>query len=100
MTPRQHRGATPVSSSTTSLELSHSHTSKTEVGIVGVGVKLSGRTRNAHHAQLVGQEMESGAGDFRWAKQRDRRSDGKTLFPPFSSLSSSCACSYRHTRDN
>lgn len=72
--PRQHRGATPVSSSTTSLELSRLLTSKITVVIVEVEGELSGRTQNAHNAQLAGEGMESNVGDVRLeAKPRDTR---------------------------
>lgn len=72
-TLQQHRGATPVSSSTTSPELSRSLTSKIEVVIMETEGELSGRTKNAHNIQLAGQVMESLMGDFRLAKPRDTR---------------------------
>lgn len=79
-TPRQHRGATPVFSSTTSPEQSHSHTSRTEAGIMEAEGELSGRTGNAHDAQLLGQEVESFVGDLRLAKHKDTRCERKHFF--------------------
>lgn len=52
-TPRQHRGATPVFSSTT-LELSRSLTSRTDGGISEAGGWQSGRSRHARSVQLDG----------------------------------------------
>lgn len=69
VTPQLHRGATAVSSSTTSLEPSHSHTSRIELGIVGVGVK-GVKCVNAH-AQLAGQKLESSVVDFTGKETQD-----------------------------
>lgn len=74
-TPRQHREATLVSSSTTSLEPFHSLTSRTQVGIMAAEGELSGRSRNAHDAQLAGWEMES---DFTHRQSKETRCEGKT----------------------
>lgn len=72
VTPRQHRGATPVSSSTTSLELSRSHTSRTESGSCGGGGRTEGEKQKC--PWCTGQELES-------KRPRMKNVKGETFFP-------------------
>lgn len=101
-TPQQHRGATPVSSSTTSLEPSHSHTSRTEAGIMGAEGEPSGKGSRCR-AGWTGDGVRC-LGLQTGKSERHKMWRKKAFFPPaFSSLTVLTdvpAITDRHTSDD